>query len=234
MAFRRLYLLHPQNRFLPGIMTWVEEIRATLAQDADWVGREIISREYDIENSFRVIDIVSQVIQVPGPVILVEKVQSRARELLRQHLRSRSVVVVTPCADSTDLYEAVQTARVRFESGEPFLPRKLVVAILLLQKLERGHYWGGNAKRYMYQADLAKARGVDEKFANITPQVANDLLLKDVLIKKPSGGKVKYALNPDRKAEIYAIIERREFLNGDLERVLLKDKEEVSARELDE
>lgn len=178
-------------------------------------------------------DRVSLVVANLGPVVVVEPVQTPCRELLRTRLRARTIVVTGCIGDSTDLLDLVQTAQTRFDSGEPYLPRKYVAAVLIVRKLESGHYWGGKNKGYMYASDLPKGRGVPDEFASISAEVANDLLLKDILIKKPSGGKSKYALNPDRKSEVYAICENAEFLDVSLRDALCRDTDEVSARLLD-
>lgn len=108
-----------------------------------------------------------------------------------------------------------------------------VAAVLIVRKLEAGHYWGGNAKGYMYADVLAKGRGVPDQFADIVAHVAHVLLLKGVLIRKPSQGRAKYALNPKRKSEVYAIVEAAAFHNEALRRLLNKDPKEVSARIID-
>ena len=233
MQRRRIYLLHPQDKFLPVVTEWVEEARETLQDDEQWRGWELLAKTYSDQNSFKVRDIILMVRQTVGPLVLIKPVQTKPRELLREALRSRTVILVEPAGDSTDIYRILDEARQRFESGEPFLPRKFVVAVLIVRKLEAGHYWGGNAKSYMYETDLAKGRGVPEQFADIASKVANDLLLKDVLIRKSSNRKTKYALNPERRPEVYAIVENASFHNQALDRLLAKDKNEVSARILE-
>ncbi|MBU0717525.1 MAG: hypothetical protein KJ749_04690 [Planctomycetes bacterium] len=233
MQRHRIYLLHPRERYSPGISGRISEVHALLREEPLWDDWDISTTEYNHENSFDVRRIVSQVHDRPGPVVLLEKVQTKAREILRSRLRSKSIVLVASAVDPTDIWESLIQARHRFESGEPHLPRKLVVAILLVRKLEHGHYWAGNAKGYLYLDDLGKGRGVPEEFADITPQVAADLYLHDILIKKPSQGRKKYALNPDRKSEVHMIVEQGAFENERLRVLLEKDRTEVSARVLD-
>jgi hypothetical protein len=131
--------------------------------------------------------------------------------------------------DSTDLWKAVEEARARHEAGEPLLARKFVLAVLLVRKLRNGHYWRGNAKGYLWYSDLAKGRGVDERFADIVQEVANDLFIHEILVKKISQGKSKYALNPDRKEEVHAIADTGTFHNKRLKHVLERDQRKESA-----
>lgn len=218
---------------MPGVTDWVAEAVDLLRHDSvlsDW---EIRRTTYDDQNSFSVLDLVSQVCWRCGPVVLVEKVQTKPTEILRSRLRFRSIVLIVNAADSTDIWNGLCDARKRFESGEPFLPRKLVLAILIVRKLIQGHYWGGKDKGYMYLADLPKGRGVSEEFADITAEVANMLLLNGLLIKKPSKRRPKYALNPARKDEVHAIADTTQFRNRVLYDNLAKDRNEVSARILD-
>ncbi len=136
--------------------------------------------------------------------------------------------------DSTDLLGVVVEARRRFDSGEPFRPRKFVVAVLIVRKLRKGNYWAGKEKGYLWHDDLAKGRGVDERYAEIAHVVANDLLQNEILIFKTSQGKKKYALNPARKPEVHAIANNGTFWNKRLEEIVMADTEEVSAYLLNE
>jgi hypothetical protein len=164
----------------------------------------------------------------------MENVQRKALEDLRHRLRTRAVVMVKSVADSTDLWEALDEAKRRFDSGEPFLPRKFVVAVLIIRKLRKGNYWAGKQKGYLWREDLAKGRGLDERYADIADVVANDLLQHEILIPKTSQGTKKYALNPARKPEVHAIANDGIFWNKKLEKILMKDTDEVSAYLLNE
>lgn len=170
-----------------------------------------------------------RVLNKPGPVVLLEKVQRRALEDLRQRLRTRAVILVPMVTEAEGLWETLEDARERFQSGEPFLPRKFIVAVLIVRKLRKGNYWGGKEKGYLWHDDLAKGRGLDERYADIAHVVANDLLQHGILIFKTSQGKKKYALNPAGKPEVHAIANDGTFRNERLEAILMKDKEEVSA-----
>ncbi|MEQ8789882.1 MAG: hypothetical protein RIC55_26545 [Pirellulaceae bacterium] len=228
-----IYLLHPQETFLPGIAGWIGEFQEFAASEQDWFNWDLVTIPYDEANSFTARDVYSRVAERLGPVVMLENVQTSARERLRKLLRYRSVVVVTRAGRVTDILDALLSARERFIAGEPFLPRKFVVAILILRKLINGDYWGGGAKNkaYAYADELAKGRGVDEQFADVAKQVANDLFLHDLLLKKPSKGRKKYALNPTRRADIHSAAEECEFPER-LQHLLKRDTSEVSAKHL--
>ena len=148
------------------------------------------------------------------------------------------VCVVVP-VDSTDLFAEATAARQLHLAGEPVLPRKFAVAILLLRKLRRGKYWGGNHnKNYLWVDDLAKGRGVDEQFSDVVAEVANLMYLHGFLIAKYGGAGghskgQKYALNPDLRADIESACHEGNFAEIPLRRILLKDAAVVSARILD-
>lgn len=234
MPENSIYLLHPQETFLPGIGGWIDDFREFAASEGDWSNWTLETISYDEKNNFNARGVFSRVVGRIGPVVVVEKVQTPAKEHLRELLRHRSVVVVTHASDTTQILDSLNCARSRYLTGEPFLPRKFVVAVLILRKLERGNYWGGGAKNkaYAYADELAKGRGVDEQFADIAREVANDLFLHDLLVSKPSKGRTKYALNPSQRESVHAAVNDCSF-GEKLRRVLVKDQNEVSARLLD-
>jgi hypothetical protein len=91
--------------------------------------------------------------------------------------------------DFTELLELVEETRRRHQNDEPLLPRKFVVAVLICRKLRKGHYWAGNDKGYFWSYDLAKGRGVDDRFSDVVPEVASLLLQHGILVFKTSKGK---------------------------------------------
>lgn len=232
---QRLYLLHPLDLFLPGISESITEIAKLFAADESWSGWTLTPIHYDEQNNFSARDVNARVVSDLGPVVILEPVQTPAKERLRTLLRSRSVVVVSQSIDPTDIWQDLELAKQRFDTGEPFLPRKFVVAILILRKLIKGDYWGGGAKNkaYAYADELAKGRGVDDQYADVASEVANVLRLNDLLKSKPGNNRTKYALNSDRRAEILAAAEHCDFQDERLRNVLMRDTREVSARELD-
>ena len=227
MTPSRIYLLHPANSV---IQQWIEEVREVLREDKKWKDRQIISLPYDSRNSFRISDVCARVGSVNGPVILLEKVQTKPREQLRELLRYRTIVSVCSASCSDDIYQAVLESLDRFEDGEPHLPRKLVAAILIVKKLYVQNYWAGRDKGYVWGKDIKKGRGIPAEFVDIVDEVVNDLLNKGVLISKKSCGKTKYALNKDRRIEISSIVEKGHFHDDRLYNVLTRDKKTVPSR----
>jgi hypothetical protein len=229
MRIYRIYLFHPREKYLPGVAGWVSDVEMILRADNSWDNWDLIIDLYDDQNTFAVQPLFVKVLNKPGPVILLEKVQRKAFEELRKRLRTRAVILVPMVTEAEGLWEVLAEARTRFESGEPFLPRKFIIAVLIVRKLRKGNYWAGKEKGYLWYDDLAKGRGVDERYADIAQVVANDLLQQDILIFKTSQGAKKYALNPKRKPEIHAIANDGTFWNQRLEAILMKDKVEISA-----
>ena len=150
---------------------------------------------------------------------------------LRAKLRTFAIVVHADVTCSTSLLGAVSDTVRRHIQGEPLLPRKFVLAVLLVRKLHRGLYWAGNAKGYLWGSDLAKGRGVDEQYRDIVQEVTNLLLMNGILTFKTSKGSKKYALNPDNKREVYKILEEEQFPQN-VERSLFRDDQFVSVGEL--
>ncbi|MHB1426773.1 MAG: hypothetical protein ACYC3I_26755 [Gemmataceae bacterium] len=229
MRPKRVYLLHPDPKYLPEIKAWVQEVESLLRDDPSWNEWDLSAYSYNNRNSFDVQPMFVRVLNKPGPVILLENIQAKALGDLREKLRTHAVIILRTVANSTDLWDVVAEARGRHEAGEPLLPRKLIVAVLLVRKLRKLNRWGGNAKGYLWNYDLAKGRGVDERFADVVHEVTNDLLLHGVLINKTSQGQQKYALNPNRKPEVHAIADSGTFVNKQLERILMRDPREESA-----
>jgi hypothetical protein len=108
----------------------------------------------------------------------------------------------------------------------------IIVALLVMAKLEANHMWAGNAKGYMWAADIPKGRGVDEMYKDRTPHVLNLLYQHHLLVKKPSQGKAKYALNVQCRTEIYEVLRDRK-LPREVERLLQRHPTLESVRSLD-
>jgi hypothetical protein len=231
MRIDQVYLLHPRPKYLPLIGDWIGEVEQILRADAAWYNWGIHPTQYDDRNSFDVQLLFVRVLNRRGPVLLLQPVQLKALGDLQQKLRTHAIVLVKSPADSLELWEAIEEARSRHENGEPLLPRKMVVAILIVRKLRNRHYWGGNAKGYLWHFELARGRGVDERFQDVVED-ANTLLLNEILIKKTSKGQIKYALNQRRDAEVHAIADSGTFQNKHLEKVLLRDTRQESAEYL--
>ena len=126
----------------------------------------------------------------------------------------------------------LEDGRDKHLSGEPMLPQKLVVALLLIAKLEKHQMWGGGNKGYMWASDLAKGRGLDERFAGRVSDVILDLGLQDFLIRKISQRRPKYGLNPEKRPEILDALRSRVFPT-DIQKRFIADELLESARALD-
>lgn len=227
-----IYLGYPNSRLNPVMPEWLQEVSAILNGSLDWEGWALKCLEYDMSCSLQINDVFSIVNENIGPVVLIRPVQEKVFTALRQKLYGRAVVLVETANDAAELLNKIENGRVLHLDGEPMLPRKLVIALLLVAKLERHQMWGGKNKGYMWARDLAKGRGVDEKFRDQLPSVINDLSSHNLLIKKLSNGKNKFALNPETRNEIYNTLRSCVFRN-DLHAIFMRDKRVESARNLD-
>src|ERR1700722_15919599 len=91
---RFAYVLHPQERSLPGIESWIDDLRQLLAAEPEWAGCDLIALAHDNANGFSAKDRCSLIAGALGPVVIVEQVQGAARENLRRLLRDRTIVVI--------------------------------------------------------------------------------------------------------------------------------------------
>jgi len=94
---------------------------------------------------------------------------------------------------------------------------------LILKKLLKDHFWGGKDKSHIWSDNIRKGRGVPEHLSPFVAEVVSDLYQHDILIRKTSCGKSKYALNPSRKPEIHKICEECKIPDERLYRLLMKD-----------
>lgn len=232
MSGQRIFLCHPNARLNPMMPVWIDEVCEVIVSDSTWADWDLTSWEYDMSSAVSINDVASTISSDVGPCVLLRNVQERVIVELRERLYGRSVVVVGVANDSTDILGLLDEARAMHLDGEPRLPRKLVIGLLLLGKLNRHQMWGGRNKGYMWASDLGKGRGVDEQFSDQLPAVINDLYTHGLLISKPSNGKNKYALNPGQRREIYEILRSWRF-PGSLHTILLRDERLESARRLD-
>jgi hypothetical protein len=118
--FILFYLLHPLEMYLPGAAGWAVEVEALLREDQSWNDWDLIVIPYDAQNRFAVQPLFVRVLNKPGPVVLLESVQRKALESLRDRLRTKAVVMVQTVTDSGDLWVVLDEARRRFQLGEPF------------------------------------------------------------------------------------------------------------------
>jgi hypothetical protein len=228
-----VYVCHPLERYVPGIAAAVSAAIVAVTVLPEWAKSSVRVVVYDANASLRVNDLCSQVLGKLGPVILLDPVQIRVFELLHERLGTRTTILRAGAYSGTEVIELLLRAKTIHESGEPHLCRYFVIALLLLRKLDQERMWSGNAKGYMWYDDIPKGRGLDEEFSDAVPMVLSLLLQHGLLVQKTSRSSNKYALNPERREEIYTILRARRFADQQLTRVLERDRRVVSCRELD-
>jgi len=232
-----VYVVHPSEKGFPGISEWIGEIESVVADDTSWAPFPIRWICMGNDNSFRVTDVLSRVGSELGPVLVFAVAQSVPRQQTVQHLARRTVVKLTAPGDSTQLWTDLCEIRDLFASGEPFLPRRLVAAMLITRKLHRHKYWGGgNEKNFLWGDELANGRGVPPTFKDIAPEIANFLYQKGILIVKYEGKRKKgqkYALNPARIDDVAALANDGTASDPTVQQWFYKDHTLVSARDLD-
>jgi len=232
----RLYVVCQAEVRAPALIPWLREAWRVVEVDPDWADWDLAVKEADEQNSFNARDIASQVLSSRGPVLVLGQLKRSAVALLQERIGLRVVVTHEPTiGDSTDVYSAVQRALEQHLRGDPQVPRRLAVALMLVRKLLKGDYWGGGAKAkaFLSVEELAKGRGLDEQFADAAPEVANMLEMKGLLVKKTGDGHVKYGLNPKQRDDIYAFLTTWRVSNERLHKYLYGDVQCVSTRILD-
>lgn len=188
---------------------------------------------YDSACSLNILDFCSMVGQKLGPVLMLQPIKSSVLEGVRLRLAANVPVAAELICNDDELKRAVATVIGQFENGEPMTGMDVVVGLLIMAKLDDGHMWAGNAKGYMWVSDIPKGRGVDEKYKGRVPHVLNIMFQHGLLVKKTSQGKSKYALNPDKKPDIYDMLRGRKF-SAVIEGYLLRYQQLESVRALDD
>lgn len=228
-----VYVLHPPQDLHPCFARWIDDARGIVAGRLGPGNCDVVPMSYRRDCGFDARSVFSRVQSDPGPVIICGKAQKRPCAILRNRLLFVVSCIDVDPASAQELADRIVEARDGHGTRKPLIPRKLAVALCIMRKLERRHAWGGSNKGYEWSYNIPKGRGVDEQFADVVPEVVNDLKNKGILIDKRSRGYRKYALNPDRRTEIYGMLERHTFEDESLLRVLTRDKRRVSARVLD-
>ncbi|MGE8547641.1 MAG: hypothetical protein ACN6OC_09420 [Alcaligenes sp.] len=224
-----IYITHPADQYenSPAVL-------ANLCQDhPKWSGEwQFRLRPYEKNASLVAKDFCSIVLQSPGPIVMLQPVQAKTLEEVRRRIGSRLPIVVDHVATAEALEVAIDTAIQHFLNGEPLLALDVAVALLLMRKLDQERMWTGNAKGYMWASDIPKGRGLDVKYESRIPNVLNILLMNELVVYKISKSKKKYALNPQRREDIYEILKSRK-LPRDVEGPLLRHPDRESVRVLD-
>jgi len=127
---------------------------------------------------------------------------------------------------------------IRHGNGEPEISLRLGVALMLVAKLERMHYWGGNAKGYMSVQKLAKSNGLDVRYKATAIEIAEYLSSSKraipLLSSKLGDGNAKYACNNERRRDVYGFLRTWSFGDQQAMQWLTRDTARMPVRELDE
>ncbi len=224
-----IYIGYPAEQYENSPAVLVELCRS----HPEWYdGWQLRLKKYESDSSLNAMDFCSMVLQSPGPIVMLQRVQTRTVEEVRRRLGSRLPIVVESVAAIGELQAVICTAIEHYERGEPLLAVDVVVALLMIRKLDREHMWTGNSKGYMWVSDISKGRGLDLKYESRVSNVLNILYMHELVVYKTSNSKKKYALNPQRREEIYEILRTRRF-PPDIEGPLLRNPGQESVRALD-
>ena len=227
-----LHIAHPSDQTIFGFAAVLATFVANNASGVlgnDWT---VKPKVFDVRNSLNASAYVSEVLTAPGPVLIVRPVQTNTLVEITTRLEGRQLVVPADAYDLASLVEAARALKAQFDRGEPLIPLRRAVALMLVRKLHRSHMWGGNAKGYMWAESIPKGRGLDEAYHSHVADLVYLLSQHEILISKISNSKRKYALNPERRSEIGDFLRNRKF-SEPLERVFARQGEMLTARVLD-
>ncbi|VVE89470.1 hypothetical protein [Pandoraea bronchicola] len=224
-----VYIGHAANQYAGDAAALVELCVREPDGHGGWVIKATI---YERNSSLNVREFCSVVRQTPGPVLLIRPVQNKTVELVREKLDGFVPVVVCEAYEIDGLRASIADVCRRHQGGEPHEALDVVVAFLLMRKLDQEHMWTGNSKGYMWSSDIPKGRGVDDKYSGRVPHVLNTLFQEEIVVCKISNSKKKYALNPDKRELIYGYLRKRR-LPDSLHRKLSRSNDVESVRVLD-
>ena len=233
-----LYTLCAGGEFDPYV-GWITEAWELAQVEPALEGwRRVALPHADVTCSFSPFDAYAVIAREIGPALLVGRLATHAVMLLEEKLANRAVVhrcenVVGPDVIYTAMIDVVG----RHVRGHPEVARRLAVALLLVAKLERMHYWGGNAKNFMSVHKLAKGNGLDEIYKDAAHEVAqylsSDTRRVRLLSSKLGDGYPKYACNRDESARVYKFLRDGRVEDEQVMQWLTRDRNMVSVRELD-
>ena len=225
-----LYLGCPKSRYSGDPASLLEQwCTQPTWNPAAW---EMHVSTYAGDSSLDAKSFASRVLQTQGPVLLLRPVQDRTLTEIQKRVSLRVPIFIEDAGDLSQLGQAIGRALTSFENGEPTVPRDVAVALMLMHKLDANHMWAGNAKSYMWADDLPKGRGFDEGHASRLGLVISILLKAQILTRKTSQSASKYALNPGRREDIYAMMRHRRFPDP-FHNSLMSNREWISARAID-
>lgn len=229
-----LHIFHPNERGAPHLSAWLAHVQTALRTQAKWDGCKVRCVAYDNQASFNVASESALVRQHAGPVIFLQKVQSRLYEkFLAIVKREVSVYIVSP-GSAEDILCTIEQAAVDHAHGEPSIQLRELVAYLIIAKLARYDKWGGTAtnKAFMWIGDIPNG-GFPKDVCDTRTiyDVVDHLFNMGLLTRKKSGNEMKYALGD--KELIQPILDKRIFderLN--LDRYFNKSERAVSSQYL--
>ncbi|QNP49386.1 hypothetical protein [Diaphorobacter aerolatus] len=224
-----IYIAHPLGEYDGSSTSFVQVCANNPKWNAEW---KFSIHQYDKNFALIAKDFCSLVLQSPGPIVMIRPVQAKTLEEVRIRVATRLPIMAVEIASAADLEEFIDVAIAQFSNGEPLIALDIVVAFLLVRKLDQEHMWSGNSKGYMWASDIPKGRGVDIKYESRVPNVLNILLSHNLIFFKISNSKKKYALNPEKRVEIYEILKSRIF-PPEIEGPLSRYPDQVSVRALD-
>ena len=108
--------------------------------------------------------------------------------------RRVSIYSLEPLCDA-DIWQACEEARLAYLDGQPRIPRRELVAYLIVRKLRQLDKWGGAAsyKSFLWEDDLPNGGFPEEAGgARSVKDVADALCNAGVLVRKNSEGSWKY------------------------------------------
>lgn len=224
-----VYVGHPVSQYPGDCAEWVV---ACAQAPADLGGAEIKAFPYERNSSLNANEFCSRVRKAPGPVLLLQNVQTKTVELIREKLGTLVPILVVSVGAIEELRATLMRVCDLHAQGLPHAPLDVVVGLLMVRKLDQERMWGGNAKGFMWADNIPKGRGLDAKFEGRVPHVLNMLYQRGIIVLKTSQSQKKYALNQDRREEIYDILRARKF-PADIQGVLSRCGELESVRSLD-
>jgi hypothetical protein len=226
-----LHIGYPCEQTIPGIQGHISALAGNPA-GAALTGWIIKPQVYDVRNSLNAADFTGQVLSIPGPALMLRPVQAKTLADVTQRLEGRQLVIAAEAYDWPTLLAAVTEVKQHHDLGEPLVPLLRAVALMVVRKLDREQMWAGNSKGYMWTDSIPKGRGVDEAYHQHVADVVFLLTQHGILIYKISNSQKKYALNPERRAEVKDFLRNRKFPNA-LEQIFARRGTTVSARALD-
>jgi hypothetical protein len=233
-----LYVVCSRGEFDP-YSDWIEEAWNVIQTDHPECAGWSISHALKTDGSygFDALDAFAVVARDPGPVLFLGRLQTTQVGLLEQKLTDRVVSRRSDATESSEVYEAILDLIARHHTGEPEVPRRLAVAVMLIAKLERMHYWGGNAKGFMSVSKLAKSNGLDEQYADTAHNVAEYLSSSKrqlrLMSTKLGDGSPKYACNNDERSRVYDFLRKWSIDDKETMQWLTRDSQKVPVRVLD-